>query len=697
MSTTSTEATVPTVAKGKKPVSPRRFRKDIEGLRAIAIILVLLFHAGVDAVPGGFVGVDVFFVISGFLITGLIYREIQATGRLSLVNFYARRARRLLPATVLVLVTTAALTWLFLPITQRSVFGTDIAAAALYVVNWVLAARSVDYLAEGVIASPVQHFWSLAVEEQYYIIWPLAVLALLHLARRTRIHTRVALLIGIVVLIVPSFIWSVLLTEDSPERAYFVTTTRLWELGVGAAVALALPLAERLHRGASTVLATSGLALIIGSGALLTSDVAWPGWHAAVPVAGAALVIIGGSAGHETPVSRLLSVRPMVWTGSISYSLYLWHWPLLVAAGAYFGEMTTLQGICIALAAFIPAALSLKYIENPVRHSTQLASSPTRTLAVGLACMVIGATTGGALHAPWNLTRDASVADPAGLVGDAALKGHPAGSPWDTTAELPPFLPDPLSATKDVPAVYDDRCQVGDETPKSCTYGDVTSNRTVVLVGDSMATMWQPALDTLGLKYGFRVVTYLKSGCTFMDGTMQVRGEIFTSCREWSDKVLPLILEARPILVVTNHNGYQALEDPTDPETASRPAMVAALSATWSQVNSYGIPVVVVAMNPHPAEEIYECVAQNTDDVSVCTFPAKETTALVQREAASRTPGVSIVDLIDRICPGGECPAVIGGVNIYRQGPHLTKTYVDSVTPVFEDRLLAVAPFLSRD
>ena len=222
---------VPARSEATASASNARFRPDIEGLRAIAIILVLLYHAGVGKVSGGFIGVDVFFVVSGFLITGLLLRELEQTGRVSLRRFYARRVRRLLPAATLVLVVTAVLAWRLGPVVDREVFGGDISAAALYVLNWRLADRSVDYLAEGSGISPVMHYWSLSVEEQFYLIWPLLLIAVGLLARRYPGHLRALLAGGLLLIVGPSFLWSLVDTADSPATAFFVTTTRLWELG----------------------------------------------------------------------------------------------------------------------------------------------------------------------------------------------------------------------------------------------------------------------------------------------------------------------------------------------------------------------------------------------------------------------------------------------------------------------------------
>jgi peptidoglycan/LPS O-acetylase OafA/YrhL len=222
------------------------FRADVEGLRAIAVLTVMWFHAGLGGLTGGFAGVDIFFVISGFLITGQLVREVEASGRIPLPRFYARRAKRLFPAAATVLVATAVLTWLALPrVTWRDTGG-DLVAAAAYVVNWRLAARSVDYLATDTAHSPVQHFWSLAVEEQYYLLWPVLLTLVAVLIRRWRLPVRPMMAVGLAAITIPSLAWSIHLTSSDPARAYFVTTTRLWELGIGALVAVGAPVCRAL-------------------------------------------------------------------------------------------------------------------------------------------------------------------------------------------------------------------------------------------------------------------------------------------------------------------------------------------------------------------------------------------------------------------------------------------------------------------
>ncbi|MDT0203990.1 acyltransferase, partial [Nocardioides sp. AE5] len=333
-------------------------------------------------------------MISGFLITGLLIREVEQEGRVSLARFYARRAKRLLPATAVVLVATALLTWWSVTRVEWRTFGWDIIASAGYVVNWRLADRSVDYLAEDVGVSPVQHFWSLAVEEQFYIVWPLLLVVLAVLLRKTRLPARPVMAAGIVAVIVPSFVWSVHYTASNPAQAFFVTPTRLWELGVGALVAIGVGVWAKLPRAAAIVLGWAGLVLVVYAGFTVTAATAWPGHMALLPVVGTAAMIIAGSASGPAGPAGVLSWAPAVWVGGLSYSLYLWHWPLLVAATAQWGELGAKKGLLVVAFSFIPAWLCNRFIENPIRFHKAFSRSNPLTLSMGANFTAIGAAAG---------------------------------------------------------------------------------------------------------------------------------------------------------------------------------------------------------------------------------------------------------------------------------------------------------------
>lgn len=675
---------------------PSSFRPDIEGLRAVAVGLVLLYHAGVDHFAGGFVGVDVFFVISGFLITGLIVREIERTGRLSLLNFYARRAKRLLPASSLVLVFSAVVAYALLPVTQRTIFGGDVVAASLYVVNWVFANRSVDYLAEGVAVSPVQHFWSLAIEEQFYIVWPLLIVLGVLVARHRGVRLRPTLALGLVAVVLPSLIWSIHVSGATPT-AFFVSTTRLWELGVGAAVALGTPWWVRVPRRVAGMASLLGILAILSSAVILNAAVIWPGWWATIPVVGTAAVIIGGHLGVDSLAYRFLSLRPAVWIGGLSYSLYLWHWPMLVGAAAMWGDLRTIHGLAVVAASFVPAWLSYRVVENPVRRSELLARSPRAALAIGALCMVVGVAAGLAVvgSAHTSTFRAVSTGEPTLFPGKTEVVGPEA---WVAVDQVDHLSPLPEEATSDVPQTYDDGCQVGGEVAVVCEYG-VESDVTVALVGDSMANMWHPAIDAIAVERGWRLVTILKSACPFADATIPYGGAEFRDCAEWNTDALKVIDELRPDLVLTNQNAYMGLSDPTDISSElSRDAMVEGLSSRWMHLGRMGVPVGVIIQGPHTPDEMYECVAKNPQDLTACVFEAKWSNREVQYRAVEAVPTAVAVDLTEHLCFENLCPSVIDNILVYRQGPHLTRTYVahleDEFGSALDAALLGVAPTL---
>ena len=669
----------------------RGFRPDIEGLRAVAVGLVLLYHAGLPFIRGGFVGVDVFFVISGFLITGMLVREVERTGRLSLANFYARRAKRLLPAAGVVLVAAGILTWLFLPRTDWRDFGGDIVGSALYLINWRLADRSVDYLAEDVGASPVQHYWSLAIEEQFYLLWPFLVLLAAWWIRRSRMSLRLATGVALLLVAVPSLYASVVMTANDQGRAYFVTTTRLWELALGAGLAITASLWENLPRRAAVALGWIGLLAVIASGVLYSATMAWPGTAALLPTLGAAAVIASGAAAGDQGPEWVLGRGLMLWIGALSYSLYLWHWPLIVAATGTGTGLPPLVGLGIVLLCVLPAWLTYLLVENPLRFSTAMSRTPRLALRVGAAFSLVGVVAGFALVQAATLS-----ARPAGTVqvhGAEVLGDVPAN--YAGPGDVDVIVPDPVVATEDVPDAYAAGCQAPQTSAvvATCEYGDPSGDITVALVGDSKALQWISAFDKVGSDRGWRVVTYTKSACSFTDAVITLRGELYQTCTEWTNAVHERLISDRPDLVVTSQGRSAALNDPADvSQGESRNSMVSGLRSRWTALIDARLPVVVMRDNPGPPADVrpvYECVAERPDDLDLCTFEqaAGGSADDVQLEAANDVPAVDVVDLIEYVCPGGKCLPVIGNVLVYRQGSHLTKTFVDSLAPRLDEAL----------
>jgi peptidoglycan/LPS O-acetylase OafA/YrhL len=409
------------------PRTATRFRPDVEGLRAVAVLLVLAYHARLLGITGGYIGVDVFFVVSGFLITGLITRELERTGTVSLPAFYARRARRLLPAALLVIVVTIVASAVILPPLRTTEVAADGAASALYVGNLRFALQATDYLQADLAPSPLLHYWSLGVEEQFYLFWP--ALLLLVAGRRIALN-RVAVAVAVVG--IASFALSIVWTETDAPLAFFLLPTRAWELAVGAALALAAARVATVPAWVSTAAVAAGLALIVAGAMLFDLETPFPGTAALVPVAGGALVLAGGLRQPLGSLSRLLALGPMRYIGRISYSLYLWHWPVLVLPAVLFGgPLPAVIRLGLALLTIPLAAASQRWVEDPIRHGRfvpvrigrALALAGTLSAVVAIISMGIGganplaaaATSGQAVDAPSvDLVLPTPVAAPSG-------------------------------------------------------------------------------------------------------------------------------------------------------------------------------------------------------------------------------------------------------------------------------------------
>ncbi|AKU15232.1 acyltransferase family protein [Luteipulveratus mongoliensis] len=702
------------------------FRPDIEGLRAIAVGLVMLAHAEVPGLDGGFIGVDVFFVISGFLITGLLYREMRSTRRLSLMRFWARRAKRLLPASAVVLVATALLTLMLVPSTRWSSIGGDLIASALYVVNWRFADQSVQYLATDTAASPVQHYWSLAVEEQFYILWPLLILGCAWFARQFGLRLRTAMISGILLVIVPSLVWSIYDTASSPAPAYFVTPTRLWELGIGALVALFAPFWAKSTRGAATMLAWGGLVTLVLSALTITQQIAWPSSNALMPALATAAVIAGGFRAREEGPLRLLGRPRLQRMGALSYSLYLWHWPLVAIATARWGELAWPVTLLIVIASTGPAWLTYVMLEDPVRRAALLSRLPSVALAVGATCTAVGVTAGVALNSfaqaqiaeaspaeakgagaaaapvapptpsstwtpsfgiPSSKTSATSTAKPSPTGPppvNAVLARPPAAGSLDLTPTS--ISPDPLRATTDLPK---HACLTSPESTnvRRCELGNRKATTTVALVGDSKSDQWVDAMDRIARVQGWRLDVYTKAGCAFNAETIYRPSQgRYVQCTAWSASVLAQLTGAhRPAAVLVS--GQEAYAMPPGGQ-ATRTHMADGYVTQWNRLKAKGIRVVALTDVPTPDASTVDCVSSHRKKPNKCTFVRNAGLGTPALQAATKRAGVPLITLNDWVCPQAACPAVIGNVLVYRSGNHITATYAMTLVEVLRARLV---------
>ncbi|MGH3096643.1 MAG: acyltransferase family protein [Streptosporangiales bacterium] len=654
----------------------KAFRPDVEGLRGIAVVAVLLYHASLPFVTGGYVGVDIFFVISGFLITGLLLREIEGTGTISIRGFYARRAKRLLPSFTVVLVAVAALSWaLFSPVRRLIVAG-DVIASGVYVINWRLVSRAIDYLAAGTQESPVQHFWSLAVEEQFYLAWPALLLLVTWWWRRSGRNIRPVLAGALATVAAASFGWCVYLTYAEAGRAYFSTLTRGWELALGGVLALVLASPRTLPRWLAALLSACGFAAIGWSAVAFGDDTSFPGALALVPTLGAGALIVAGSTTTTAWPHRLLSLPPLRHVGRVSYVWYMWHWPFIVFAQAHWGHLSALQAVLVVAASYVPALLTHRLVEEPFRRFRGFSRVPARALRFGMASTCFVVLLGAGLHAATPTMPTASKED---AKGARALEQTKPPQPRAAAVR-----PAPQEAADDRGPIQNSGCLAGtkDTSAKKCVYGDKSSKHTVVLFGDSHAMQWSTALNKVAKDRHWRLVVFAKAGCPPAD-IARYKADLrraYTECGDWRKDALQQIDGIAPDMVLTSSlTDYTVMEgDRKLPSDASDNAFEAGYARTLERLRSTGARVFVVHEVPHPPQEMPDCVSQHLKDLRTCAFSKKTgfDFAPVGAEAAKKTDGVKVIDPTPKLCQNGECPAVIGNVLVYRNAGHLTATYV---------------------
>ena len=649
---------------------PDHFRPDIEGLRAVAVIAVLLFHVGLPAAAGGFIGVDVFFVISGFLVTGLLLREGQVSGKVDLLAFYARRMRRLLPAALVVIVVTlAASAFVLSPLRLPEVAG-DATASALYVPNIRFAIEATDYLSVGA-PSPLLHYWSLGVEEQFYLAWPLLLLV------TVRLLSPRFLGLALLLLAIGSFGLSLYWTETSPAWAFFSPGTRAWQLAAGALLAVGfLRLPRRLPRGSASLLVAVGLALIVAGVLVISDETAYPGPWALFPVLGAVLVILGGSAGPTLP-GRLLDNPPARYIGRISYSLYLWHWPILILVPIAVGNDDIAFRLALAGVAILVAAVSTELIERPFRRASFLATRSRGTVQLGLT---------------------ASFA-----VGIAALFVSGA-----ITIPTPWTRPDPVvvelaGVRDDLPVSYADGCHITDyqtTKPTDCVYGDPEGARTAVLFGDSHAAQWLPALDRYARDRGWRLEYHTKAACSpvllpIWERTLRREYE---ECFQWRDAVLRRITKGAPdVVFVGSSRDYEIQDGPNIIQTREMyPLWQQGLAESLAGLGDAAGRVVLLAETPFITYDPVDCLAD--PKVSGCD-PLRSVVVdadyAALEAAAADTAGASVLTVNDLLCPGATCPVTVDGTVVFRDAHHVTATYMALLAEPIANLLEGRAPYPS--
>jgi peptidoglycan/LPS O-acetylase OafA/YrhL len=674
-------------------------------MRAVAVTLVVLSHAGIGALEGGYVGVDVFFVISGFLITTLLLKELTRTGRVSLATFYARRATRLLPASTVVLLATVIASWLWIPATRFKSIAADAIHATFYGINWRLADEGVQYMNADAEPSPLQHFWSLAVEEQFYLVWPLLLLvfALLWGKRRAPV------VITLVLVVVASLTVSVLQTASSAPWAYFGAHTRAWELAIGALIAVAAVRLAALPRTVAAGLTWSGLAAVVVSAFLYTEETAFPGYAALLPVLGSAAIIAGGTSAPRGGAVSILGTWPFQQIGKYSYSWYLWHWPVLMIVPHMLDTEPNIPlDLGLAAGSLVLAIGSYHLVENPSRNQAWVKSKARRGLAVGLALSCFAALIAQAgITKPPQLAKGAPAVDTTRVVAasagpEAELRRIIAASVG--VGELPVNItPKVEGARRDKPDYYAVNCHLEyleTSAPGPCVFGDPAGKRTVYLFGDSHAAHWFPAMDAIAKQRGWQLMVRTKSAChaasvrTFSTALKRD----YTECPVWRAQVLAEIKQAKPYLVVVSSSGNDGnpLLDAAGnrleaPAATVDPLWATGWDTTFRAIKGARTTMVQIRDTPWPGHDAPECVAEHSRRISRCVVPAADSIALPDRQVlvdrTARTNGVRVVDPVPWFCTADVCPAVVGNVLVWRDDDHITTKYASMLVPLLSARL----------
>ncbi len=665
------------------------FRPDLEGLRGVAILLVVLFHAGVASLAGGFVGVDVFFVLSGFFITGLLLREAASTGSINLTEFWGKRALRLLPVLLVVLVVTLGLVmWLYAPI-DRAPIAANARAVALYAGNVEFARTATDYF--GASDNPLLHTWSLAVEEQFYLVWPLLFVVALGSGALGRwaggdatseassegSATMRKLLLTIGVAGAGSFLLSLWLTRAAQPWAFFGMPTRIWEFALGGVLALFL-----IPRDASepevidpdpprftpaTMLQVGGLAAIAVGALSFDRATAYPGFAALLPALGAATLIAGGHLAPGSAISRVLSAAWLRWLGRVSYAWYLWHWPL-VGVGAVLDWRIGVMGKLVwSAVALVLAWLTYRWIELPGRNVANAARLPSTWVAPA------------ALSASVVVAVIAHVA----LVGAARKAMSPAQRQY-AMARVDRMEHDCWATTVDEPK-------------GPCVFGDRTSSTTLALLGDSHAEHWLGALDKLGRERGWKIVAMVKGGCPVaeMPELMQPRlKRWYHECTRYREAMMQRIVAMRPTAVIlSSWDHYMPVDGKGSDWQVNPQIWKRGLRRTYERLVRAGITTVAIRGTPRSWFDVPSCLSRRAAGLPFaqrCEYSrARSMSPLAiaaQNEAASGL-GVRFVDMNDQICSTPTCQVTRNGIVIFTDDNHLTASFSRSMGDVLGERL----------
>lgn len=639
------------------------YRGDIEGLRAIAILLVVAAHANVPWLAGGFVGVDVFFVLSGYLITGLLLQEIAKTGHLQFANFYARRLRRLLPALLLMLLCTCLFAAVVLAPGEQGGQAVAAATASVWFSNIHFAFAKLDYFSPGATSNLFLHTWSLGVEEQFYLVWPALMLLAFGAWRSKGNHVR-RLKVAMFAIAAFSLLCCIELTRTAPQMAFYMMPLRAWQFAAGAMVWLYFnpPMdhdTDRQTQHNTAVIARCigwlGFGLIVAAALWFDANTAYPGWRSLLPTIGAAAIVAVGVRAPNKGISRVLSWRPLQAVGRVSYSWYLWHWPVLLLGGALVTTNSPAYRAGLAALSFLLATVSYRWVESPIRHQARWVVRPGVTVLAAIALMM----TANVLCIAW----------------------FNATSAWANSPAQQRYA----QAHVDAPIIYSMPCDdwYHSDEVRFCAFGPSDAKHTVVLMGDSIGAQWFPAVAEVFNRPGWRLLVLTKSSCPMVDEPIFYPriGRDYVECSNWRRNASRQVAKLRPDVVILGS---------VQTNNFSRTQWVEGTARLLKVISGSAGHVYILRGTPHLPFDGPSCLSSRNWlpwlhlRRGTCQAPAfsqsdNDVYAWLQ-EASRRFDNVAVLDLNEAICPDGQCRAERKGVVVFRDSQHLTATFAKSLS-----------------
>ncbi|NNH71434.1 acyltransferase family protein [Nocardia uniformis] len=672
--------------------SRQQYRDDLDGLRGIAIALVVAFHVWMGRVSGG---VDVFLVLSGFFFTGMVLRRTDTTGSAGIGPTLRRTGRRLFPALVVVLAAVAVATVVARPYTQWGDTSAQLLASGFYFQNWYLATAEMDYASPDPSISPLQHLWSMAVQGQFYLVI-LAVIALWARLRPQSDRHRGLLLTVLVIVGLISFRYATIGAAQHQAWTYYDSAARVWELLAGAALAVAAPWIS-IPNWARWCAASLGLAMVLSCGLLIDGASEFPGPAALFPVVATVALILSGmhlSSSERPWANRLLAGRLCTELGAIAYPLYLWHWPILIFYLAETGNAHAgfTDGLIVIAVSIVLALATTRIIEAPLRKRSTPVPDTGRsakyrtgvgTLVAAIGVVVLASSLGWQVVSRTNPAEPPQALEPNEYPGAAALLDGIDPPPA-------PMRPSVFEGQADAPPPTVDGCITPNREVRTCTYGDTTAGRSIAVVGGSHSEHWIPALELLSYDYDFRIVTFLKEGCPLVLVDQPSYAEApFPECREWSEEVLDRLAQDQPDWVFTISTRFRPYNDGDEvpPEYFD----------VWSALSDRGMKVLALRDTPRLRHngvfyKAVDCLAQRGTTPVSCGID--RAVALDPRDPAegpaAAYSNIFPLDLNDAVCRPDRCHVAEGNVLIYRDEHHLTASYARSLAPELGRRIAMI-------